>query len=338
MSCSCNSNPCNASCDCEALQCEIDALKTNQTELFQRTQDLADAINAMTPYVIAFIADCGTAGAEQTQFAELISAWTPDAVVLGGDINYPDGDDADADANLLAFNEFIAAEKLFPVMGNHDFDSDGPLNINNFFYRKFPYLFNTDDAYGDSDFLLPHYRKKVENRSLDMFFLFSGLKSNGTFEDGSITEEVSKNWYEVKASQSEMKHKLVFMHSGGHGPEIDGVTFRYDDLLNLAFTGVGVSGVFTGHTHTAWHLSLIDASSGQLHLVDCSATTESPRAFANPYAILGPTPAAFQTNWKYDEATRYAVKILVYPTYYRVEFWTIDGDIHHGFNVAAPVS
>ena len=314
-------------CDCEAIECRLDALESNQKELAQRTEELRDAIDELSPYVIAFVADAGLAGDNQDAMMDLINSWVPNALVLGGDNNYPDGDSADADDNLLAFKDYIEEGRCYPVVGNHDEGTDVIPSSSNYLYDKFPDLFSPTRP--------PRYSIKVPEKDAELFFLYSGMYSDGSlspYGSNDVGAEIARVTTEI--NESEYSQRLVFMHHTFCGPDIAGKTHRY--LSNLDFipwVQIGVKTIFSGHTHTAFHLKGTGGDVENLNLVDCSATAEDLNAFTHPISLIGGDTSDFEQTWLYDEETRYVVKILIHKTYYRVEFWTFAGDIHHGFNV-----
>jgi hypothetical protein len=73
----------------------------------------------------------------QAAVADLVASWKPDFVVTTGDNNYPKGEAATIDANVgKYYAAFIgnykgghgpgaAANRFFPVLGNHDWDAPG---------------------------------------------------------------------------------------------------------------------------------------------------------------------------------------------------------------------
>jgi len=313
-------------CDCDDLACKLEAAEKNIDELFQRTEELKAALDEASPFVIAFAGDCGTANDYQAAMMEEIEKWSPDIIILGGDNNYPDGDDDDADENLAVFDEYIDAEKVFPVIGNHD-DGTNPIpSPSNYLYRKFPYALS-----------LPNfdYQYKIPGKDVELFFVYDGYISGSTISDYGIDGNGSEQArLAQRLLESEATNKIIFIHRNISGPSIDGETHRYqsDGLSNIDLKALGVVAIVSGHTHTAYHLLGNDGVVDGVHLVDCSATTETPREFADPYAIIG--FAGVDTKWKYDEETRYVLRIAVSSKNIRFQFHTYDSDIHHAFNIS----
>ena len=313
-------------CDCDTLKCEIDALKANVDELFSRSDDLREELLNIKPTIIAFVADCGTAGANQEAMAMVVNSFDPEYVVLGGDINYPDGSDADADESLEWANGFIDAEKALPVIGNHDDQDDRIPFSENFLYRKFPYVLVSPKY--DYSFVVP-------GRDLELFFVYDGYRNDDDISPLGISGNLSEQArLSERIAASKCTNKIIFSHRTIAGPAINGPGDRYSDdgINNIDLPSLGVKAIFSGHTHTAWHARYTSGLLSGLHLVDCSATTESPRAFESPLALIG-AASGLDLLWKYDEETRYAVKISVFKSKIRVEFWSFDVDIHHAFDI-----
>lgn len=314
-------------CDCDTLKCEVDALKANQDELFQRTEDLKNELSELQPFVIAFVADTGTAGDAQDEMMELINSWSPDAIVLGGDNNYPDGDPDDADDNLAVFNDYIDEEKVYPVIGNHDEYTDAIPLPDNYLYDKFPYVL-ASPAYD--------YSVVVPNRDVELFFVNDGYRGEDDISPLGIQDNLSEQArLAERLSASAKAAKLIFSHRSFAGPDIDGESNRYSDngLNNINLMSLGVKAIFSGHTHTAWHMVGISGLHEGLHLVDCSDTTQEIREFTDPVSIVGANADDMEIKWKFDYTDRHAVKILIFKTKIRVEFWGFDAGIVHGFNI-----
>lgn len=84
----------------------------------------------------AVIGDFGEAGPPAAQVAALVAGWQPDFVVTTGDNNYPTGSAETIDANIgQYYSAFMAGantahgpaaqvNRFFPVLGNHDADTD----------------------------------------------------------------------------------------------------------------------------------------------------------------------------------------------------------------------
>jgi hypothetical protein len=88
---------------------------------------------------LGYIADAGQPNANQTAAAALLTAWAPDAVLSVGDFTYNAAASGGAglNADTAVFNAFIAAQKLWVAMGNHEWDVAGIMAL---LAAKFPYL------------------------------------------------------------------------------------------------------------------------------------------------------------------------------------------------------
>ncbi len=88
---------------------------------------------------IGYIADAGLPGANQTAAAALLTVWDPNEVFTVGDFSYnvAGGGSGGLNSDLAAFAAFIAASKLFPAIGNHEWDAAGIMALLD---AKFPYV------------------------------------------------------------------------------------------------------------------------------------------------------------------------------------------------------
>lgn len=317
---------------CENVCCRLTALETNVDELFNRTLSLRQEIEEISPFVIAFLADTGTPGETQDKFVSMIASWKPNLVVLGGDNAYSSGTDEQADAAFAAFEQFIELENLIPVVGNHDeITSQIPL-YSNYLYRKFPYLYK-EAIEGSGLGEVPYFRMPITAKNAELFFLYSGVYSNGDFSQYGLAGSAL---YAARATadmaNSPAKQVLAFSHHSFVTPNIDGTGIRAYEI-RLYPIGSWKS-FFVGHTHTAYHLKGNDGSDYEgFNVFECSATTETPRLFQSPYALEGRDTADFSTVWKYDEATRYAIRISIFSDRHLVEFVNIDGYVNHSYTI-----
>src|SRR5207237_635364 len=94
---------------------------------------------------LAVIGDYGRTDHGPRDVAALVKGWQPDLIVTAGDNNYPDGAAATIDANVGQFyHDYIAryqgrygegatANRFFPALGNHDWNTSGARPFLEFF-------------------------------------------------------------------------------------------------------------------------------------------------------------------------------------------------------------
>jgi len=185
----------------------------------------------------AVIGDFGDVGDAARDVANLVDSWNPEFVITTGDNNYPAGEASTIDANIgQYYHEYIhpytgsygeGAEinRFFPVLGNHDWITDGA------------------QAYFDY-FTLPGNERyyDVVWEHVHLFAL-----DNLTQEpDGVGMSSRQAAWLRERLAASASPWKIVYMHappysSGLHG-SIDWARWPYREW--------GATAVLSGHDHT----------------------------------------------------------------------------------------
>jgi tartrate-resistant acid phosphatase type 5 len=187
-------------------------------QLGAKTPATAEPINsapanpaARVRYVV--MGDYGWAGPAEQRVAEMVNALEPDYVLTTGDNNYPSGSAATIDQNIgQYFADFIfpyqgsfrsrsTSNRFFPVLGNHDWDTDGAS----------PYL---------KYFTLP-----ANERYYDVVLgplHFFAIDSDEREPDGIDLTSIQARWLETTLRASRSTFNVVAMHhppfsSGPHG-------------------------------------------------------------------------------------------------------------------------
>jgi hypothetical protein len=129
-----------------------------------------------------YIADAGESNAHQTAAANLLTSWNPHEVFTVGDLSYSveASGSTGLNADLAAFAAFITAGKLWPVLGNHEWDAAGVMALLD---AKFPYV----TAFP----ALSYYDKLITDEDgvpfAHILFLDGGRKTNGTAIGAGLT-------------------------------------------------------------------------------------------------------------------------------------------------------
>jgi hypothetical protein len=174
----------------------------------------------------------------QAAVADLVASWKPDFVVTTGDNNYPKGEAATIDANVgKYYAAFIgnykgshgpgaAANRFFPVLGNHDWDAPG--------VRCQPYL---------DYFTLPGNERYYDFVWGPVHFIM--LDNDGREPDGVKRGSKQEGWYREVVQASRSPFQVVVAHhppysSGEHGG---------NDHADWGFHDHGVELMLAGHDH-----------------------------------------------------------------------------------------
>lgn len=206
--------------------------------------DDAPASGDEVPITFAMLADQGSGDSNQQAVASLIASWSPEYVVTAGDNIYnssPSMTQAQLDALFNAthtamYGSFMAAQRFYPCIGNHDVD------YSDTWYRaRFAHLFQGGTK--------NYYRVRPDNGPVEFFVLSSGFRTNGTvFEpDGNTIGSVQYQWLASAVASSTAAWKIAVIHHAPYtsgtlyGPGIAAARWNYESL--------GVDLVISGHEH-----------------------------------------------------------------------------------------
>ncbi|MEI7772513.1 MAG: metallophosphoesterase, partial [Chloroflexales bacterium] len=185
----------------------------------------------------AVIGDYGMAGDAEAAVAALVTGWSPDFVITTGDNNYSHGGADTIDANIgQYYHAFIApyrgaygpgdaANRFFPVLGNHDWEVGYPE----------PYL---------SYFGLPGNGRYYQlDRGPLSFFMLDSMPDE---PDGTAPESAQGRWLQASMAGSVARWKVVVFH---HPPFSSGL-HGSSGWMQWPFAAWGAQLVLSGHDHS----------------------------------------------------------------------------------------
>lgn len=198
------------------------------------------------PNVYAFVADGGATAmgagyaTNQSAVANRIKTWNPELIIFGGDNNYPSGAVATLATNWQYWADEIAAEIVFPAMGNHDLDTSvGQPQLDYFGYLP-----------GNGRYYW------VDHGNTRWWMLNSGYNSALTLvePDGNDEESDQAEWFRRERARSRQHWNFVVFH---HPPytSVDVYDPGYA-AMRWNWKGLGVDAVLCGHGHAYERLSV----------------------------------------------------------------------------------
>lgn len=251
-----------------------------------------------------YIADAGEANAYQTAAASLLTSWNPHEVFTVGDFSYSveAGGGTGLNADLAAFNAFIAAGKLWPVLGNHEWDAAGIMALLD---AKFPYV----TAFP----ALSYYDKLITDEDgvafAHILFLDGGRKTNWTAAGAGTTGGAgpgSAQWaWMLGQIAAEDRYAARWRIACVHWPMTTGVeeSTIMPELVALARSG-HFDLILTGHTHSNEELVVHGVP-----VLNISTASQTPRPATDTlHGALGDVVPA----WK-DSARRCATRLTLTP-------------------------
>jgi len=185
----------------------------------------------------AVIGDFGSDSQPEADVASLLKSWTPYFVVTVGDNNYPNGAAATIDQNIgKYYYQFISpytgqygigstTNLLFPVMGNHDWDSS----------KGKPYL---------TYFALPG-NERYYDIAIGPVRVFA-LDSDEREPDGATADSKQGQWLRATMSASRSCWDIVVAH---HSPYSSGQHQGSSPWMQWPFRAWGADLVLSGHDH-----------------------------------------------------------------------------------------
>ena len=246
----------------------FEVVRSGSTEILETATKLSVAIsdtdvnylarNPVGADVIAALGDYGLASSNQTAVANMVNGWSPRAVVLIGDCNYPDGSPSTLAANNAVYSAYVMAGTALAAVGNHDYATgDAGTSL-----TAFLAFFNPPGA-------RPYYRKTVGNYT-EFFILHAGWNTNmaaaavgtnytSTLEtDGITPDSVQGQWLKAALASSTALWKYVVVHF----PPYTSATLTDNyypgfPTLRWPFKQWGATGVFSAHVH-GYERSLVD--------------------------------------------------------------------------------
>ena len=171
---------------------------------------------------IAAIADHGDGCPNTPRVADLVRSWGPDVIITAGDNCYAPGDHL---SNVDPYyGDYVAADLLFPAIGNHDRDDCGG-------YDAYFAYFGAPGRYYELDLGPMH-----------VFFLNSELDE----PDGVTSDSPQAQWLQAALAASTAPWKIVSAH---HPPYSSGVEHGSHDYMQWPFKEWGATHVLSGDDH-----------------------------------------------------------------------------------------
>lgn len=195
------------------------------------------------PVRFAVIGDYGSGDEDAAAVAELVKSWNPDFIITTGDNNYDDGAEETIDQNIGQFyHEFIfpykgtygpgaTANRFFPSLGNHDWDTKKEINGE---VLPYPYL---------DYFELPGNERYYDFVSGPVHFF--ALDSDSREPDGVGSSSIQAQWLKDRLAASTAPWKIVYMHH----PPYSSARHGNIDWMQWPFEEWGASAVLAGHDH-----------------------------------------------------------------------------------------
>lgn len=208
------------------------------------TPEAAAPTTNETTTVLAAFGDYGVDDANELAVANLVKGWTPDGILALGDNNYETGSASTIDENvgkyfadyiypyLGSYDSTATENKFWPVLGNHDLDTDDGGPYTEYFPAPISQRF---------------YDVVIGN--VHIFAINSGINTAGALvEDaGNSSTSVQAEYIREKMIRSTAKWKLVILH---HPPYTNGSSYT-PGIANLRwpFETWGADAVLSGHSH-----------------------------------------------------------------------------------------
>ncbi|MCE9647470.1 MAG: metallophosphoesterase [Chloroflexi bacterium] len=193
--------------------------------------------------VFGVIGDYGLASQSEADVANLVKGWNPDFIVTVGDNNYPNGAASTIDQNIGqyyhdyifpyrgSFGSSATYKKFFPVLGNHDWDSNAAQPYFNYFsfYNRIGYY----------DFI----------KGPVHFFM---LDSDPGEPDGTSSTSEQAKWLKRELAASSSDFNIVVLHHAPYSSGKHGST----SYMQWPFKAWGADAVLAGHDHIYERLSI----------------------------------------------------------------------------------
>ncbi len=210
-----------------------------QTEIPSSTPTPTFTPTATTPPPIHFavIGDFGGNGQPEKDVADLVKSWNPDFIITVGDNNYPDGAADTIDLTIgQYYHDYISpytgrfgqgtdANRFFPVLGNHDWNTD----------QARPYL---------DYFTLPNNERYYDFTWGPVHFF--ALDSDSREPDGVSGSSSQAAWLQERLSASSSPWNVVYFHHAPYSSGLHGST----EWMRWPFGDWGADVVLSGHDHT----------------------------------------------------------------------------------------
>ena len=175
------------------------------------------------PFRFAVFGDSGSGKRDQYELARLVEQHQVDLIVHTGDVVYPSGEDKYYRAKFyLPYKRLLERIPIFPVMGNHDFETSGGQ----------PWLDN---------FFLP---------GAERFYSFDYSNAHFSALDSYHIDAASAHWLDQDLAKTDKTWKIVYFHEPPFSNKTDrtgsaGARNLWVPLLEKYQVDI----VFSGHDH-----------------------------------------------------------------------------------------
>lgn len=175
----------------------------------------------------------GSYPATQALVADLMKSWSPDYYLFGGDNAYMSGTTQEVADAWEIWEDEIADEKVWAVLGNHDLDtSDGAAHV-----AKFPYF--------------PGNRRYFVKELGPVAFVMvnSGISTGSTIVERDGVGEESTQWKYLAAelAKTKARWKVVIIH---HSPYTSASSYGPGNTnWRIPWNEYGIDLVLSGHSH-----------------------------------------------------------------------------------------
>jgi hypothetical protein len=217
----------------------------------------------------AVIGDYGTSGPGTQAVAALVNERDPDLLLTVGDNNYPDGAAQTIAGNITDhYDRFIAGDRFFPTLGNHDMNTDNGR----------PYI---------DYFELPGNERYYEFVRGDVHFF--ALNSDWREPDGIGSASPQAEWLHNALASSTAAWQVVYFHA----PPYVSMEAKQVPALRWPFAQWGADLILSGHAHLYERLQvdgvpyLVNGLGGAgIYLFDDTVLPESQFRFNGNYGAL----------------------------------------------------
>lgn len=256
--------------------------------------------------------------------ADMIHGWNPEIVLAVGDNNYYFGEASTIAANNEGYWDYIQQGRMFPVLGNHDLDSDsGEVQVNYFFNGTTP---------GNGRYY------NIRRGNVEFFGLNPGwnttmagsAKGNAAFAttkepDGNSFTSTQGQWLKEALRRSTALWKIVYFHFPPYVSNTTGAS-KYPGYprMRWPFKEWGADAVINGDSHT--YERLVD-DQGMVYFVN-GIGGEANRTYAG---AVSPFSVFRYTGNEYG-----AMRITASDTFLRFEEYFITGQLVERFQIDRP--
>jgi Calcineurin-like phosphoesterase len=228
--------------------------------------------------------------------ADLVHSWSPDAIVTVGDNSYESGTAADVQSDQRPYEADVRAGRLYPTMGNHDWQTGSDAASTSYFGRP------------------SHYVAHLSHGLVDLFVADTHYQD----PDGASGNSNQAKRFSTDVALSKAIWKITANHESQYssGNQGSSPAFRW-----LSASGIDLA--LSGHDHDFEHL-LVDgrnyvvAGGGGENLIPACTTKCIPGSLWHDSSHFG------------------AVRLTITASRLKCEFVTSAGVVEHSFELSKP--